>query len=72
MLDQDNNFYLISLNILITYLLDNVRYYREKFHVDHFWELLKECKEMPWEKYQLITNKLIQFQIVTSKELYGK
>ena len=24
MLDQDNNFYLISLNILITCLLDNV------------------------------------------------
>ena len=49
MLDQDNNFYLISLNILITYLLDNVMILREKFHVDHFWELLKECKEMPWE-----------------------
>ena len=39
MLDQDSSFYMISLNILITFLLNNVWYYREKFHVDHFCEL---------------------------------
>ena len=40
MLDQDNNLYLISLNILISYLLEE--YYREKFDIDHFWELKAE------------------------------
>ena len=40
MLDQDKNFYLINLNILISCLLDiMVGYQREKIHVDHFWEL---------------------------------
>ena len=40
MLDQDSILYLISLNILITCLLNKVRIsYGEKFHVDHFWEL---------------------------------
>ena len=39
MLDQDSSFYMISLNILITFLLNNVWYYKEKFHVDHFCEL---------------------------------
>ena len=39
-LDQDNNFYLTSLNILITCLLNNVWIqYLEKLHVDHFWEI---------------------------------
>ena len=37
MLDKDN-FYLISLSILITCLLDN-GYYKEKLGVDHFEEL---------------------------------
>ena len=36
-LDQDNNFYLISLSILMTCLPDNVSYYREKLHVNHSW-----------------------------------
>ena len=39
MLDQDKNFLLISLNIFITCLLDNVGYRGEKLQVDHFWEL---------------------------------
>ena len=48
MLDQDSSFYLMSLNILITCLLKNVYIYiyiyiyiycREKFYVNHFWEL---------------------------------
>ena len=39
MLDQDSNFYLMSLNILITYLLNNKWYYREKLLVNHFREL---------------------------------
>ena len=34
--DQKNN--LITLNILITSLQDNVDY-REKLHINHFWEL---------------------------------
>ena len=38
-LSENDSFYLISLNILITCLLNNVWYYREKFHVNHFWEL---------------------------------
>ena len=36
-IDQDN-FYLISLSIFITCLLNNVRI-REKLYVNHFWEL---------------------------------
>ena len=36
MLDQENNFDLISLSILITCF---VGYHREKLHVNHFWEL---------------------------------
>ena len=39
MLDQDSSFYMINLNILITFLLNNVWYWREKFHVDHVSEL---------------------------------
>ena len=37
--DQHNNFYLIHLSILITFLLVVDRYCREKLHVNHFWEL---------------------------------
>ena len=38
-LNQDNNFYLMSLIILITYICWNVcGYYREKLRVNHFWE----------------------------------
>ena len=39
--DQDNNFYWISLCILITCLLDCKivsRNYRKKLHVSYFWE----------------------------------
>ena len=39
MFDQDNNFYLLSMNILIICLLDNVKHQKKEFHVDHFWEL---------------------------------
>ena len=40
MLDQDDNFDMISLSILVTCVLNNVYiYYKEKFHVNHFWEL---------------------------------
>ena len=35
MLDQESSFYLISVNILITCLLNNVWYYWEKIHVNH-------------------------------------
>ena len=38
-LDQDNNFYLISLNILITCLLNNVWIWWEKLHVNLYKEL---------------------------------
>ena len=38
-LDQDDNFYSISLHILITCLLDNVRILWEEVSCDHFWEL---------------------------------
>ena len=37
MLDQENNFDLISLSILITRIMYG--YHREKLHVNHFWEL---------------------------------
>ena len=36
MLEQDNNFYLIIFSILIICLLDNIGYYREKLHFNHF------------------------------------
>ena len=39
MLDQDNNFYLIILSILITLLRIMYGYYREKLQVNHLWEL---------------------------------
>ena len=39
MLDQDSSLYLISSNIFITCLLNNVWYYEEKFQVNHFCEL---------------------------------
>ena len=37
--NQDNNFYLISLSILITCLLDNVWIDRETLRVNQNWEL---------------------------------
>ena len=39
MLDQDDNFYLISLSILVTCLKDNVWILYEKLHVNHLWGL---------------------------------
>ena len=39
MLDQDSSFYVINFKILITCLLNNVWYHREKVDVNHFWEL---------------------------------
>ena len=39
MFDQDNNLYLISLSILITVCWIMGGYYKEKFHVNHLWEL---------------------------------
>ena len=39
MLDQDSSFYLISLSILIICLLDNAWIFREKVHVNHYWDL---------------------------------
>ena len=40
MLGQDNNLHQISLSILVTCLLNNVwMLYREKLHVNLFWEL---------------------------------
>ena len=39
MLDQDNNFYLISLSILNTCLLDIVGILLGEVTVNHFWEL---------------------------------
>ena len=39
MLDQDNNFYLVSLNTLITGFLDFVWiYHRQKLHFNQLWE----------------------------------
>ena len=38
MLDQDKNFYLTSLGIFVTRLLDYV-WILKKLHVNHFWEL---------------------------------
>ena len=35
---HNDDFYLLILSILITWLLA-VRYYREKLYVNHFWEL---------------------------------
>ena len=43
-LDQDDNFYWISLGILIIFLLDNDGYYRERLVVNYFWEV------KGWEK----------------------
>ena len=42
MLDQDNNFYLTSLSILMTCLLDSVQLIQGEVTFDHFWEL-KGC-----------------------------
>ena len=39
MLDQDNNFYLVSLSALITGFLDFVWiYHRRKLHFNQLWE----------------------------------
>ena len=39
MLDQDNNFYLVSLSLLITGFLDFVWiYHRQKLHFNQLWE----------------------------------
>lgn len=37
-LDQENKFFLISLDILITCFLDNIRILLERLHVNHFLE----------------------------------
>ena len=42
MLDLDNIFYQISLSILLTFCPIVYEYYREKLHVNHFWELKSE------------------------------
>lgn len=40
--DQDNNFYLIRVSILVTCSVDNVRYFRERLHVYYVYELKGE------------------------------
>ena len=57
MLDQDDNFYLISLNILVSCLLDNVG---EKFRVDHFWELTLSLAQVTKTEFLLTIS--IQYQ----------
>ena len=42
MLDLDHIFYQISLSILLTFRPIVYEYYREKLHVNHFWELKSE------------------------------
>lgn len=38
-LDRNRNFYLISLSIFITWLLDAVWIFRERFYANQFWAL---------------------------------
>ena len=47
MLDQDSSLYLISSNIFITCLLNNVWYYEEKFQGNHFCELKGLISSIP-------------------------
>ena len=50
-LDQDNNFYLMILGILVICLLVNVwNYYGKKLHVNLFWELIKK---VPYLQHKL-------------------
>ena len=44
MLDQDHNFYLISLIILSTCFLDNVWILKEEVSLNHFEKLVKGFK----------------------------
>ena len=39
MIDQDNNFYLISLGIVFPFCWIMLGYFREKLLVNHLWEL---------------------------------
>ena len=56
-LDQHN---LISLSILITFVLDNDGYYKEKLHVNHYYWFenmsfqvqSKACLKTKWQKYK--------------------
>ena len=55
MLDQKNN--LITVNILITSLQDNVDY-REKLHINHFWELRVNIMQYGLPIFQKASNQL--------------
>ena len=57
--DQFNKFYLISLSFLLTCCWMIYGYYREKFHLNHFWELnmlswemILICWYQPWEDFK--------------------
>ena len=59
MFDQFNKFYLISLSFLLTCFWMIYGYYREKFHLNHFWELnmlswemILICWYQPWEDFK--------------------
>ena len=59
MFDQCNKFYLISLSFLLTCFWMIYGYYREKFHLNHFWELnmlswemILICWYQPWEDFK--------------------
>ena len=59
MFDQFNKFYLISLSILLTCCWMICGYYREKLHLNHFWELnmlswemILICWYQPWEDFK--------------------
>ena len=48
MLDQDNNFYLITLNILITCLISWImyEYYRKRLHINYLKELKGQMRQI--------------------------
>ena len=59
--DQFNKFYLISLSFLLTCFWMIYGYYREKFHLNHFWELnmlswemILICWYQPWEDFKFM------------------
>lgn len=56
-LDQDNNFYLMILGILVICLLVNVwNYYGKKLHVNLFWELIKKSALFSTQTKQRISH----------------
>ena len=69
-LDRDRNFYLISLSIFITWLLDTVWIFRERFYANQFWALKGSWISKSTSVFQTAIYQLIILMVICTLNRY--